>query len=165
MSARYIARPLFIVALLYGCATSTPTPEKPIPSSPAPEETVRSTERGTLVAVEEDDPAFQQGEALEAAAGRYSDGVSALIESRQEEISNCFLRELKKNPQLAGELNVALSVQPGGSLSARPTFTTNTLNNNKVEACLVELLLSLSYPEPYNQEYADVTYRFRIGVF
>ena len=147
---------------LLGCASAPPPTPSPEPIS-AP---VRSPlEYGQLVAVEEDDLSFQRGEALESAARRYTEEVSALIESRQDDFTACYLKELKKNPDLAGQLNISATVVSGGSLKNKPSFAINTLHNTRVETCIIGIFQTIPFPEPFNNDYADVKYLFQFGVF
>ncbi|MEL6178810.1 MAG: AgmX/PglI C-terminal domain-containing protein [Myxococcota bacterium] len=161
-----------VLTLTLGCASAPTPPPTPQPIDPpaqtdaaTAEEPNTEPERGRIVAVDSDDTSYQQGEALERAAQRYGEQVEALFAEHQEAINQCYLRELKKNPQLAGHIVVKLLVVAGGTLDSEPVFADNTLGNTKVEGCIAKILKTMRYPEPYNNEYAVIERLLRFGTF
>ncbi|MBH24443.1 MAG: hypothetical protein CMH57_08335 [Myxococcales bacterium] len=163
-----------LVGLLLATGCASPPPPKP-PPAPAPEPaadpdppigtTPTKSSRGQIVAVDTNDASYQKGEALERAAQRYGEEVEELFAQNQAAINQCYLKELKKNPSLGGQIIVQLLVLPGGKLEGEPVFASNTLNNAKVERCIAGILTQMSYPEPYNDEYAEIERLLRFGAF
>jgi hypothetical protein len=164
---------LLILSMLVLTACASPPP----PISNPPEELLGSedpvaadpiakqptTERGTLVAADDEETAA--GEALERAAQDYQDHLERMFEKLGAELDGCYLPQLKRDPALAGTIAVTFTIVPGGGIGDGPRVSQSSLNNDKVEACVLDLIRAQSYPEPYNGKYATVLRTFRFGSF
>lgn len=123
--------------------------------------TQQPTRRPTLVAVDESD----EGKALDNMADDYRREVERVYANLGDKFNQCYLPELKRDPNLRGSFVVEFTVVSGGSIGDGPNITQNTINNPKVETCVLNLVKKVKYPEPYNEEYATVKRLFKFGAF
>jgi hypothetical protein len=156
-----------ILVWLCSCATVATPPEKPgVPASPSSSSDVLGADtltRGELVAANDAETAA--GERLEAAAQQYEKHLKEMFERLSEELDACYLPQLKRNPNLAGHIQVEMAVTVKGEIKTEPVITSNTLNNDKVEVCLLKIISEQTYPEPYNSGDIVIKRTFAFGAF
>lgn len=80
-------------------------------------------------------PARVQG-AARGTAQRDPDVITRVINSHSGAIEYCYNQELKINPNLKGEVIVEFTISPDGHVT-RARIVSSTLNNPKVERCIV----------------------------
>lgn len=119
--------------------------------------------RGRVVAVGDDE--LSEGNEIDRRVEEFRATVAARFDGLAAELNACYLPELKRDPNLAGYLIVAMTVGPGGKISAGPTVTESTLGNDTVESCVVEFVRAQVYPEPFNGQFTDVSHVFQFGTF
>lgn len=161
LSSTHLLRVTLTGALL-GVSLACASPPKPQPPPPPqPEPVSMPMERSALVAEEAD----EEGQRLERAAQDYRRHLEQMFAELQQELDACYLPQLKRDPSLKGAIVVEFQVVSGGVISEGPRVSASSINNKKVEACLLELIKAQRYPEPFNGDHTDVKRRFEFGAF
>jgi len=99
--------------------------------------TARSTRiarKGGLV-VQKVTPIAEEG-AKVAVGGRDPDAVSAVVNSHNDAIEYCYQRELKRTPDLRGEISVRFTIDTEGKVISAQ-IVSSSLNNPEVERCVL----------------------------
>ncbi len=89
--------------------------------------------------------------------GLDKDVIAKIIRSHQNEIKYCYETELNKNPNLAGKVAVAFTIDPTGAVS-EANVTETTLNNSTAENCMLARIRRWKFPEPKGGGVVAVTY-------
>lgn len=163
--------PLLLTLALAACASSPtkPAQQKPKPAAqkPMPMPTGHNVPthdaRGQVVAME--DESLVEGERLEIAAQDYRAQLESMFLALKDDLNQCYLPALKRDPSLQGYVTLQFQVRTGGKIKQGPTVGPSTLQNQKVVQCLLDLVKAQSYPEPFNGEYTDVERVFYFGEF
>ncbi len=147
------------------CASTTPTPQTTPPDAATPQDDPATPppQRSRLIAAPPEEAA--EVDEVERIAQDYTRRVEALFNARQDEINACYLRELKRDPRLQGAFVVEFTVLSGGRIGQGPRTSQDSLRSKAVEACIFDLLRAITYPEPYNGEYANIKRAFTFGAF
>lgn len=73
-------------------------------------------------------------------------------------IQYCYERELRRNPELRGKVVVRITVAPDGSVK-NATIVSSTLENERVERCIISRILLWKDFPPIDPSEGDVTFR------
>jgi TonB family protein len=79
--------------------------------------------------------------------GLSRDVIMKVIKRHQNEIKFCYEQEAQKQPDLAGKVAVAFTIDPAGAVSDA-TVAESTLNNNNAESCMLSKVRRWKFPEP-----------------
>lgn len=90
---------------------------------------------GNLV-ISEAEPVIEN-ENGRSGTGRNQDDIAAVIMQHNSVIQYCYQKELRRDPNLKGKLVLRLVITPQGTVD-RVSILSSTLNNPRVEACVVE---------------------------
>jgi len=71
-----------------------------------------------------------------AVGGRDPDAVSAVVNSHNDAIEYCYQRELKRTPDLRGEISVRFTIDTEGKVISAQ-IVSSSLNNPEVERCVL----------------------------
>lgn len=71
--------------------------------------------------------------------------IRVVVAARAPDFQACYERALKRRPRLRGTVRVNASVAPNGSIAAIETAS-KTLEDRKVERCLLEVFRSMKFP-------------------
>jgi hypothetical protein len=74
------------------------------------------------------------------------EAIHAIITAYSPSVKGCYDDELARSPNLTGRVVVTLKVEPDGHVSTAKVDET-TMNNERVESCLVRQLLSWAFPK------------------
>lgn len=91
--------------------------------------------------------------------GRNQDEIQAVVMKHNSAIQYCYERELKRNPNLKGKLVLRITITPQGSVSKVEVVST-TLNNRKVEQCIVSRIRRWSDFGIIDPSYGKTTIRW-----
>jgi TonB family protein len=75
------------------------------------------------------------------------------------EIRNCYEREVKSSPGLAGTVAVKLTIAPTGAVSFSEVAR-STVDNTALELCVATRIRSWTFPRPSGDGPVTVTYPF-----
>ncbi|WP_338865957.1 AgmX/PglI C-terminal domain-containing protein [Myxococcus stipitatus] len=89
--------------------------------------------------------------------GLDKDVIAKVIRRHQNEIKYCYESELNKEPNLAGKVAVAFTIDPTGAVSDA-TVSETTLNNSRAEQCMISRIRRWKFPEPKGGGVVAVTY-------
>jgi TonB family protein len=89
--------------------------------------------------------------------GLDKDVIAKIIRQHQNEIKYCYESELNKNPNLAGKVAVAFTIDPAGAV-ADASVTETTLNSSTAENCMLSRIRRWRFPEPKGGGVVAVTY-------
>ena len=85
--------------------------------------------------------------------------IDEVIKRHMNQIKYCYQRELTLDPALRGKLVVKYTIAKDGSVSSASLKTT-TMNNPKVEECVVGRFLRMRFPPPNGGGIVLVSYPF-----
>jgi hypothetical protein len=74
----------------------------------------------------------------------------------QSRFRYCYERELLKSPALAGTITLRFHLD-GQGIVTRASVAKTTMNNGRVESCVIKQLRSLHFPAPSSGS-ADISY-------
>lgn len=163
--------PLLLTLALAACASAPPAPTDQATQAPAQKKMPMPTghnvpthdARGQVVAMEDD--SLVEGERLEIAAQDYRAQLESMFLALKDDLNQCYLPALKRDPSLQGYVTLQFQVRAGGKIKQEPTLGPSTLQNQQVVTCLLDLIQAQTYPEPFNGEYTDVERVFYFGEF
>ncbi|UCE05887.1 MAG: energy transducer TonB [bacterium] len=89
---------------------------------------------------------------------RDPDKVSEVINRHNSSIQYCYQRELRQNPDLRGKLVVRFTVTPEGKVKD-VNIVTSTLNNQRIERCVVTRITRWDDFGPIDPSKGDATFR------
>ena len=90
--------------------------------------------------------------------GRSAQALQAVLYSHVQAIQYCYERELKRDPSLAGKISVRITVNPDGEVT-NAEIVESTLNNSRVERCILSRIRLWKDFPPIDPEEGDVTFR------
>ncbi|GAB4174042.1 MAG: hypothetical protein Kow00108_08940 [Calditrichia bacterium] len=102
-------------------------------------------------------PARVTGRARRA-ANRNADVITRVINAHSGAIEHCYSRELKVNPNLKGEVVVEFTISPDGHVT-RARVLSSTLNNSRVERCIINNVRRWRDFPKIDKSMGDVTIR------
>lgn len=85
--------------------------------------------------------------------------VRRVVQQHHSQLRYCFENELIRNPKLGGRIQVKWIITGNGSVSGAQLAST-TMNNAKVESCIVSRVRGWQFPPPKGGGIATITYPF-----
>ena len=89
---------------------------------------------------------------------RSPEAIQEVLLAHVPAIRYCYERELKRNPTLKGKLVVRITVGPDGRVKSASIFS-STLNNDRVERCILTRIRLWRDFKPIDASEGDVTFR------
>ncbi len=89
---------------------------------------------GTLVVMNETPLIEDSGN--KGIKGRSQESVQGVVLKHNKSIQYCYERELKRNPTLKGKIAIRFTITPQGTIK-KVSIVTSTLNNRKIEQCVL----------------------------
>lgn len=99
------------------------------------------------------------GRAVQMGDGLSKDEIARVIRSALPRFKFCYEKELQADPNLAGKAAVYFTIAPNGAV-AEAGLRESSLDNQKVESCLSQVMRSLKFPAPKGGGVVIVTYPF-----
>ncbi len=87
------------------------------------------------------------------------DSIHQVIKSHRGPVTACYEERLQSNGELAGRVKVRFTIEPNGQVS-EADVTTSTLDDEPVEKCLTDDILTWQFPEPEGHGRVIVNYPF-----
>jgi outer membrane biosynthesis protein TonB len=107
-------------------------------------------------------PGVASGPGVVNEGGLTSEQVRRAVMAHTGALRACYETEAQRLPQLRGGVTVAFTIEANGSVS-QATVSASTLQNTRVEGCLLRQIKSWRFPE--SDPATTVTgYPFRFGV-
>lgn len=88
--------------------------------------------------------------------------ISRVVYSRQGAFQACYEIASAHDPTLKGSVGVSFSISPGGSVSSA-SITNSSLNNPRVEGCILRTFNRLQFPTADKSTGASFPFAFRPG--
>lgn len=85
--------------------------------------------------------------------------IRRVIHSHRDQIKYCYSKELTRNPNLSGKVNIKFTISPKGYVQQASVGAT-TLNNATVERCMTQKIRTWKFPEPKGGGIVIVNYPF-----
>jgi TonB family protein len=85
--------------------------------------------------------------------------VDETIKRHRRQISHCYSQELSSKADLAGRIDVGFEINKTGHV-ASAKIGDNTLNNEKVEKCVLGVINKMAFPKPQGGGMVSVSYPF-----
>jgi hypothetical protein len=79
------------------------------------------------------------------------------ILAHQSEVRDCYQARINEKPDVAGEIHVEIVVGQGGKV-ASATPTKSTLNDDKLQACVLGRILRWEFPAPKGAASCSITF-------
>ena len=89
---------------------------------------------------------------------RSAEAIQEVLMSHVPAIRYCYERELKRNPTLKGKVSVRITLSPDGSVKDA-TIVSSTLDNERVERCILARIRLWKDFNPIDPSEGDVTFR------
>ena len=102
----------------------------------------------------------QKDKSLEDGASLKPDVTRELVRRNREDIRECHQKELARNPELEGRVATRFVVWHDGTV-VFAAVTGSTLGNSTVEQCIVDELLTWTFPKPKGM--AIINYPFELS--
>jgi TonB family protein len=90
-------------------------------------------------------------------AGRDPDDIYRVVENHKAAIQYCYNKELKRNPSLRGKMVIRITITPQGTVKSVKVLQ-NTLNNRRVERCVVSRIRNWNDFGVIDANYGDTTF-------
>jgi hypothetical protein len=100
--------------------------------------------------------------AAPAGQGLSPEQVRRVVYSRQGSFQACFEIASARDPTLKGSVGVSFSISPGGSVSSA-SITNSSLNNARVEGCILRAFNRLQFPTADKPTGASFPFVFKPG--
>ncbi|RKY82387.1 hypothetical protein DRQ07_01490 [candidate division KSB1 bacterium] len=84
--------------------------------------------------------------------------IQEVLLAHSSAIRFCYERELKRYPTLKGKISIRITVAPNGSVK-KAEIVSSTLNNRRVERCILSRIRLWKDFKPIKEEEGDVTFR------
>ncbi|NIR51371.1 AgmX/PglI C-terminal domain-containing protein [candidate division KSB1 bacterium] len=115
------------------------------------------TRTGDLVAVSESPLIENSGQ--KGIVGRDQEDVQAVVMKHNKAIQYCYERELERYPNLKGKIVIRFTITPAGTVK-NVEIVSSTLNNRRVEQCMVSRLRRWNDFGAIKPSYGDTTIRY-----
>ncbi len=116
-----------------------------------------SFERTGELVVSNEVPLIEDSGAGPGGAGRDPDRIHQVVESHRSAIQYCYNRELKRNPNLRGKMVLRITLTPQGTVK-KVQVLQNTLNNRRVERCVVSRIRNWNDFGVIDAKYGDTIF-------
>ena len=73
--------------------------------------------------------------------------IAKVVQSRMRMVQDCYERELKRNPGLAGKVEIEFTIGEDGRVE-QARVSNNTLSSDAVGACIVGRIRAWRFPKP-----------------
>lgn len=83
--------------------------------------------------------------------------VSKLMRARMGEIRQCYTRQLRRYPNLAGQITVRFVISIDGSVDSA-TIPQSSMDNKEIEDCVRKEVMQIRFPRPPNNQVMTVNY-------
>jgi TonB family protein len=100
-----------------------------------------------LGAKQEGRVAVVKAEAPEVDGKLDGDAVARVVRSRMRMVEDCYQRELKRNPQLQGRVEIELTIDAEGSVQ-NVRVAANATGSPEVAECIVSRIQRWKFPKP-----------------
>lgn len=94
--------------------------------------------------------------------GSYKEAVKVVVRQHRNEIRYCYENELKKNPKLAGQVKVKITI-PGDGSATSVIVSSTTLKNRELEECMVRAIGSWTFPRTKDGKAFIANYPFNFS--
>jgi TonB family protein len=91
-------------------------------------------------------------------SSRSPDAIQEVLLAHVPAVQYCYERELKRTPDLAGKITVRITVGPDGAVT-NAEIVNSTLNNERVERCILSRIRLWNDFKPIGAGEGDVTFR------
>lgn len=95
--------------------------------------------RSGNIEFQEEAPLIETGEGG-GSGGRSQDAVAAIVSRHTAAIQSCYQSEVRRTPELKGKIVVRFVITPQGTVESA-TIVSSTLNNPRVEKCVISRIL------------------------
>jgi len=85
--------------------------------------------------------------------------IRRIIRRHVNDVKDCYEQQLATNPTLAGKVMVSFTIAGSGKVIAS-TVESSTVNDPRVENCIVQAVRRWEYPKPLGGGFVTVTYPF-----
>jgi TonB family protein len=119
---------------------------------------VKSTDIGRTGSIVVEDISSIEDERGIKSESRSSDAISEVVNRHNSSIQYCYQRELKENPDLKGKLAIRFTITPDGKVK-NVNVISSTLNNTRVERCVVSRISRWDDFGPIDPSKGDATFR------
>lgn len=109
--------------------------------------TTGSGKVGLVEKVEEKVTAEVKSEEPEVDGALNPQDITRVVKSRMSSIKECYERELKRNPKLAGKVVVRFTIDEEGRVT-QTAIEENTLGDKAVAACIISRFERFRFPKP-----------------
>jgi TonB family protein len=89
--------------------------------------------------------------------------VRRYIQTKLDQIRYCYQKEVQRNPDLAGQIQVEWIILPAGNVTAVKVASTS-MNSDPVESCIVSRVQTWRFPSPKGGGTVRVRYPFMFKV-
>jgi len=86
-------------------------------------------------------------EAPEVDGSLDSDSIARVVRSRMRMVQDCYERELKRDPGLAGKIEIEFTIGEDGSVT-EARVATNKMGSDEVAQCIVSRIQRWKFPKP-----------------
>ena len=91
--------------------------------------------------------------------GLSGDQIDKVVRSHGGQIRACYSRELERTPGLEGQITIKWTINAKGNVTSAKVHKT-TMNNSRVEDCIVREVQRMKFPKPEGGNKAVVKYPF-----
>ncbi len=88
-----------------------------------------------------------QAEAPEVDGALDSDAVARVVRARMRMVEDCYQRELKRNPKLAGKIEIEFTIGADGTVT-QARIASNRMGVDDVAVCVVSRIQRWKFPKP-----------------
>ena len=85
--------------------------------------------------------------------------IRAVISENIKTFEACYKRLLQKNPETYGKLEMKWEIIDGGK-AQKARVVKSTISDSLFEECMIAALVKLKFPEPPDEQVAEVSYPF-----
>ena len=119
---------------------------------------VKSTDIGRTGSIVVEDISSIEDERGIKSESRSPDSISEVVNRHNSSIQYCYQRELKENPDLKGKLAIRFTITSDGKVK-NVNVISSTLNNTRVERCVVSRISRWDDFGPIDPSKGDATFR------
>ena len=98
---------------------------------------------------------------LASAEGLTREQIQQTIQKNMSSVMTCYQEGLDSNPDLKGRVQLSFDIEVDGKI-LKSSISKTTLNNQKVENCIVEKSKTWIFPKPAGNKSVHVEYPFEL---